>query len=63
MAWHGGVGPHRVQVAEAHVGEALASTPFVERPGEAKDQPSDGREPHGDDAHHHGVDDITVVML
>ena len=61
LAWHRGVGPDTVQVAEAHVGEALAGTPGIKGPGEAEDHPGEGREPHGDDAHHHGVHDIAIA--
>ena len=61
LAWHRGVGPNSVEVPEAHVREALACPPFIEAPGEAEDQPGKGRQAHGDYAHHHGVDDITIA--
>ena len=49
QAGHGSAGPDHVQVAEAHICEALARTPLIEGPAEAEHQPSDGREPHGND--------------
>ena len=60
-AWHGGSGPHCVKVAESDVREALPCTPLIEGPAEAEHQPSDSRQAHGNDAHHHCVHDVVVT--